>query len=140
MITTRDIIGTQVHTTDAFDGWLEALQDNVAKAAISERIERLKRGLAGDAQPVTGMAGLYELRIDVGPGYRVYFIKVGKQIILLMLGGDKSTQKADIATAKNMVRQIVKKTTEAKKKREVEKRTAEKAAAKASRSTQSKRK
>ena len=116
------IIGTQVDTTDEFDEWLRALQDQIAKAAITERIERLRKGLIGDAHPVTGMSGLYELRIDVGQGYRVYFIKVGKQIILLLIGGDKSTQKADISAAKNMVREILKKATKAKKKREEEER------------------
>jgi putative addiction module killer protein len=134
------IIGTQVDTTDEFDDWLGALQDQVAKAAIAERIERLKKGLVGDVHPVSGMPGLHELRIDVGPGYRVYFIKVGKQIILLLLGGDKSTQKADIAAAKNMVREIVKKAAEAKNEREKEERKAEKTTEKARRSTKSKRK
>lgn len=133
------IIATQVNTTDEFDKWLEALQDQVAKAAIAERIERLKKGLVGDVHPVTGMSGLYELRVNVGPGYRVYFIKVGKQIVLLLLGGDKSTQKADIAAAKNMVSEIVKKATEAKKKREEEERMAKVAAERVSRSAKSKK-
>jgi putative addiction module killer protein len=135
-----DITETRIDRTDEFDDWLGALQDQVAKAAITERIERLKKGLLGDVRPVGGMPGLYELRVDVGPGYRVYFIKVGKQIILLLLGGDKSTQKADIAAAKSMVREIVKKAAEARKKREEEERKAEKASGKARRSTTSKRK
>lgn len=134
------IIETQVDTTDEFDDWLGALQDQVAKAAIIERIERLKKGLVGDAHPVTGMPGLHELRINVGPGYRVYFIKVGKQIILLLLGGDKSTQKTDIATAKKMVREIVKKAAEAKNKRKEKEPKAEKAIEKDRRSTKPKRK
>ncbi|WP_373987760.1 type II toxin-antitoxin system RelE/ParE family toxin [Duganella sp. BuS-21] len=134
------IIGTQVDTTDEFDDWLGALQNQIAKAAITERIERLRKGLVGDAHPVTGMSGLYERRIDVGQGYRVYFIKVGKQIILLLIGGDKSTQKADIPAAKNMGREIVKKATEAKTKREEEERQAEKATEKSHRSTKLKRK
>jgi len=133
------IIATQVNTTDEFDEWLEALQDQVAKGAIAERIERLKRGLIGDAHPVTGMSGLYELRVNVGPGYRVYFIKVGKQIVLLLLGGDKSTQKADIAAAKDMVGEIVKKAAEARNKRKEEDPKAQKTAEKASRSAKEKK-
>jgi len=133
------IIATQVNTTDEFDEWLEALQDQVAKAAIAERIERLKKGLVGDAHPVTGMSGLYELRVNVGRGYRVYFIKVGKQIVLLLLGGDKSTQKADIAAAKNMVGAIMEKAAELKKKRQEEEQKTQKTAEKASRSAKSKK-
>lgn len=67
-------------------------------ARIAARIERLELGLLGDCRSVRG--GISELRIDYGPGYRVYFAKTGKDVILLLCGGDKSTQQSDIAEAK----------------------------------------
>ncbi len=81
-----------------FTGWLDRLKDAKAKAAIFKRIARLRLGLFGDAKPVGG--GVHELRVDIGPGYRVYYARSGKEIILLLCGGDKRTQDADIIKAK----------------------------------------
>jgi len=78
--------------------WLETVTDAVAFAAIQSRTDRLKRGLFGDSKPVG--KGVWELRIDTGPGYRVYYSRSGKQVVLLFCGGDKRSQTADIKTAK----------------------------------------
>lgn len=90
------------HGKDHFQGWLDALDDRKAKLAIIRRVARLAAGLAGDRQSLRG--GIQELRIDVGPGYRVYFAFVGKTVILLACGGTKRTQGRDIASAINMLR------------------------------------
>lgn len=116
-----------VQKTNEFALWLAALKDDVGKAAITDRIERLERGSLGDVHPVEGAPGLYELRVFVGPGYRVYFITVGKTIILLLCGGDKSTQTNDIRRAKNVLEDIKKQNAAARKKREETDRAAEKA-------------
>lgn len=81
-----------------FSIWLKSLNDSKARARIRVRIDRLKRGNFGDSKSVG--EGVYELRIDYGPGYRVYFGKVGLTIVLLLCGGDKSTQTVDIRKAK----------------------------------------
>ena len=92
-----------VHYTDT-DGrdliadWLNGLRDRRAMARIAARIERLELGLLGDCRSVKG--GVSELRIDYGPGYRIYFARMGKTVILLLGGGIKSTQKSDVAEAK----------------------------------------
>lgn len=78
--------------------WLATVTDAVAFAAIQSRTDRLKRGLFGDCEPVG--EGVWELRIDTGPGYRVYYARSGKQVVLLLCGGDKRKQKADINRAK----------------------------------------
>lgn len=83
-----------------FDAWLRKLRDSEAKARILMRVERLSFGNAGDVKPVGG--GISEMRIDHGPGYRVYFKKQGDRIAVLLCGGDKSTQKADIIRAKKI--------------------------------------
>lgn len=87
---------------DHFQDWLDALRDRQATVAIIRRVARLAFGLAGDRQSVRG--GIQELRIDVGPGYRVYFAFVGKAFILLTCGGTKRTQERDIAAAIEMLR------------------------------------
>lgn len=87
---------------DHFQDWLDALRDRQAKVAIIRRVARLASGLAGDRQSVRG--GVQELRIDVGPGYRVYFAFVGKAVILLACGGTKGTQEQDIIRALDMLR------------------------------------
>lgn len=76
------------------------LRDKKATAVIAQRIVRVQSGLLGDVKPVGG--GVSELRINFGPGYRVYFTRHGHDIILLLCGGDKGTQAADIRTAKQM--------------------------------------
>jgi putative addiction module killer protein len=77
--------------------WLAGLRDMRARAKIQARIDRLESGNAGDCEPVG--EGVYELRIHYGPGYRVYFCNTGRQIVLLLCGGDKSTQQTDIKLA-----------------------------------------
>ncbi len=79
--------------------WLESVRDAVARSAILSRADRLRRGLFGDCDPVG--AGVWELRIDVGPGYRVYYARSGRQVVLLLCGGDKRKQSADINRAKD---------------------------------------
>lgn len=84
-----------------FDEWLRQLKDQRAVARIQVRIDRLAGGNPGDSRPVGG--GISELRIDYGPGYRVYFLQDGRrQIILLLCGGAKSSQPEDIARAKQI--------------------------------------
>jgi putative addiction module killer protein len=78
--------------------WLEGLADRSVRARILARIDRLALGNAGDFASVG--EGVLELRLDFGPGYRVYYSKVGSVVLLLLCGGDKSTQKKDIANAK----------------------------------------
>lgn len=83
-----------------FDIWMRRLKDPGARARILVRIDRLGQGNFGDVKPVG--AGVSEMRIDYGPGYRVYFKRQGAQVILLLCGGDKSTQAADIERAKRL--------------------------------------
>lgn len=82
---------------DVFEHWLDGVRDLRAQAAILARLDRLELGAFGDVKPVGG--GVSELRIDVGAGYRVYFTRRGKMILLLLCGGDKSSQGADIKRA-----------------------------------------
>ena len=82
-----------------FHEWYFALQDVKARAVIRERLTRVERGLLGDSKGVGG--GICELRFDLGPGYRIYFGQEGRTIILLLCGGDKSTQGKDIKTARS---------------------------------------
>ena len=81
-----------------FSEWLKALQDGKARARIRVRLDRVSLGNMGDCHGVGD--GVQELRIDYGPGYRVYFGQLGSTIVLLLCGGDKSTQTKDIALAK----------------------------------------
>jgi putative addiction module killer protein len=105
-----DNMGTIVHTcimkrirrSSVFIKWLKKLKDRIAKALIVARVSRLKEGNPGDSGPVG--EGLSEMRIHYGPGYRVYFKDTGKEIIILLCGGDKSTQQADIIRAKKIAR------------------------------------
>lgn len=83
-----------------FKDWLRSLRDKPTKARIQNRIDRLRLGAFGDSRGVGG--GVFELRIHLGPGYRVYFAMHGAQVILLLCGGDKSTQVRDIADAQRL--------------------------------------
>ena len=83
-----------------FDQWLRKLRDSNAKSRIQMRIRRLGLGNSGDVRPIG--SGLSEMRIDYGPGYRVYFLQSGQVLIVLLCGGDKSTQQADIKLAKRL--------------------------------------
>lgn len=82
---------------DPYQEWLDRLKDRAAKARLTMRVNRLAAGAFGDCKPVG--SGVWELRVDVGPGYRVYYALAGKQVVLLLLGGDKGTQHADIEKA-----------------------------------------
>ncbi len=92
----------EIRKTGAFARWIDGLQDLRARARIQARIERLAAGHAGDVQPVG--EGVSELRIDYGPGYRVYFRKQGRTLIILLAGGDKDSQSRDIRTALRLAR------------------------------------
>lgn len=87
----------EIRKTDQFANWLDNLRDIQAKARVLVRIERLATGNAGDVKPVGD--GVSEMRIDYGPGYRVYFIQRGSELIVLLAGGDKSSQSRDIKSA-----------------------------------------
>ncbi len=83
--------------TDVFARWLDGLRDIRARARVQVRIERLAMGNQGDTRSVG--EGVFELRIDYGPGYRVYFTRRGREIVILLAGGDKRTQARDITKA-----------------------------------------
>lgn len=87
----------RIEQTAEFADWLDDLKDRIAAKKVAQRIVRLQSGLFGDVKPVG--QGVSELRIDYGPGYRVYFQQRGPVLILLLVGGDKSTQRRDIARA-----------------------------------------
>ena len=93
-----------VRKTDVFVQWLDGLSDIRARARVLARIERLASGNPGDVVPVG--EGVSELRIDYGPGYRVYFKQFGQILIVLLAGGDKSTQPKDIKTALRLARNL----------------------------------
>ena len=91
-------------TTEVFDAWFAKLDDRVGKMRIQARIDRAELGHFGDCEPIG--EGLSEMRIHCGPGYRVYFTQRGLQVVILLAGGDKSTQSKDIKTARRMAREI----------------------------------
>ena len=90
----------EIRKTAAFAAWLDGLGDLRGRARVQARIERLAAGHAGDAKPVG--EGVSELRIDTGPGYRVYFTRRGREVVILLAGGDKSTQSKDFRTAQKL--------------------------------------
>lgn len=87
----------EIQKTDLYENWFRALKSENARARINARLRRLELGNPGDVKPVG--QGISELRIDYGPGYRVYYMQKGKKLIILLAGGDKRTQSADIKTA-----------------------------------------
>lgn len=89
----------EIRKTEKYAQWLDGLRDIKARARIQVLVERLAAGNAGDVKPVPVGEGVSELRIDYGPGYRVYFTKRGRKLVILLAGGDKSTQTGDIKTA-----------------------------------------
>jgi putative addiction module killer protein len=91
-----------VRKTELFAEWLDRLPDLRARARVQARIERLALGNPGDVQPVG--EGVSEMRLNYGPGYRVYFKRRGREMIILLAGGDKSTQAKDIKTALRLAR------------------------------------
>jgi len=94
----------EVRQTETFAHWLEKLRDGRARARINARIRRLSLGNPGDAKSLGG--GVSEMRIDYGPGYRVYFVRRGEALIILVAVGDKRSQKQDVATAIKLAREF----------------------------------
>ena len=93
----------EVVRTEEFEAWLAKLKDLSGKGRIIRRLDRLGQGNAGDVRPIG--RGLSELRIHVGPGYRVYFMQDGDTLILLLCGGDKSTQRRDTTRARKLAQE-----------------------------------
>ena len=93
-----------IQQTETFAEWLKSVRDQKARIAIVRRIDRAAAGNFGDVRPVGG--GVSEMRIDIGAGYRVYFVVRGKAIVILLCGGDKKSQQADIEIAKAMAREV----------------------------------
>ena len=94
----------EIRKTETFAKWLDGLDDIRARARILVRIERLAAGNPGDVKPVG--EGVSELRIDYGPGYRVYYKKKGRSVVILLAGGDKRTQSRNIKTALRLAKNL----------------------------------
>ncbi|MCB2020663.1 MAG: type II toxin-antitoxin system RelE/ParE family toxin [Rhizobacter sp.] len=94
----------EVRQTATYSAWFDSLRDRVAKVRIDIRVRRLSLGNAGDVKTVG--AGVSELRVNFGPGYRVYFVQRGNEYIVLLAGGDKSSQDSDIREAKALAREL----------------------------------
>ncbi|MCY4133179.1 MAG: type II toxin-antitoxin system RelE/ParE family toxin [Nitrospira sp.] len=94
----------EIRQTDVYARWFRRLRDSQARARINTRIRRLSLGNPGNVRAVG--EGVSELRIDYGPGYRVYFVRRGQSLALLLAGGDKSTQDQDIEKAHNLAREL----------------------------------
>ena len=93
-----------IYTTEVFDAWFESLKDKQTARRIQARIDRAEEGNFGDHKAVG--EGVFEMRIHHGPGFRVYFIQRGLEIVILLAGGDKSSQSKDIETAHELARQL----------------------------------
>lgn len=93
----------EVRQTTVFRDWLDGLKDRRAQSRIAKRIANVQSGLLGDAKFFDGIG---ELRVDYGPGYRVYFVRRGATVVILLCGGDKSTQGRDIHHAKKMAEEL----------------------------------
>ena len=94
----------EIETIDEFDDWLENLRDGKAQKVIVKRIRVMSLGTLGDTRALGN--GLFEARIHYGPGYRLYFINTGLVILILLCGGDKSTQKTDIVRARALAKEV----------------------------------
>ena len=90
--------------TDVYKRWFTALRDARAQARINVRLRRVELGVLGDCKPVG--EGVFELRVDYGPGYRVYFVQRGYEVIILLAGGDKASQARDIKSALKLARNV----------------------------------
>lgn len=90
--------------TPQFTAWIDGLKDITGRARILARIRRLADGNPGDHRNLTG--GISELRVDVGPGYRVYYTQRGNELVILLVGGDKASQQRDIEKAKEIARAL----------------------------------
>ena len=94
----------EVRQSQTYAGWFNGLRDRTAKTRIDIRIRRLSLGNPGDVKPVG--EGVSELRVDYGPGYRIYFMQKADVLIVLLVGGDNSSQDRDIRNAKNLAREL----------------------------------
>lgn len=94
----------EIRQTEVYEQWFDSVRDRQARVRIDARIRRLSLGNPGDVTPVG--EGVSELRIDYGPGYRVYFVQRGHALVVLLAGGDKRTQDRDISTALEMAREL----------------------------------
>ncbi len=94
----------EIRQTETYASWFNSLRDRAAKARINTRIRRLSLGNPGDVKPVGG--GISELRINYGPGHRVYFLKCNQTFVILLAGGDKSTQSQDIKEALELAQKL----------------------------------
>jgi putative addiction module killer protein len=94
----------EVRQTDVFTDWFAGLRDREARARITVRIRRLSLGNPGDVKPVG--SGVSEMRIDYGPGYRVYFVRRGDTVVVLLCGGDKRNQDRDVARALELAQEV----------------------------------
>ncbi len=94
----------ELRRTEVYERWFQRLDDHRSKALINMRVLRLAMGNPGDVRPVGG--GVSELRIHHGPGYRVYFVQRGDTLVVLLAGGDKSTQERDIRAAQRLARDV----------------------------------
>jgi putative addiction module killer protein len=94
----------EVRQTDVFVAWFDGLKDRAARARITARIRRLSLGNPGDVKPAG--QGVSEMRIDYGPGYRVYFVQRGEALVILLCGGDKRDQSRDIARALELAKEV----------------------------------
>ncbi len=95
---------SEIRQTAAFRKWMQGLADHRARLAIAKRIDRLAFGHAGDSHSVGD--GVSELRVHLGPGYRVYFTRRGETVVVLLCGGDKGSQERDIARAKALAQEL----------------------------------
>ena len=94
----------EIRQTEVYSRWFKSLRDRQARARIDVRIRRLSLGNPGDVRPVG--EGVSEMRIDYGPGYRLYFVQRGQALVVLLAGGDKHTQDRDIKTALELAREL----------------------------------
>lgn len=94
----------EVQLTEEFEAWLAGLRDRAAQMRVLARIRRISLGNLGDWKSLDGSVS--EIRVDYGPGYRLYFVRRGAEVILLLAGGDKSTQRRDIKRAAELLKQL----------------------------------
>ncbi|MDR2685859.1 MAG: type II toxin-antitoxin system RelE/ParE family toxin [Rickettsiales bacterium] len=94
----------EIHSTETFDVWIDGLKDDNTRTAIFRYIDRMADGNLGKTKSVGD--GIMENKINIGPGYRIYFTRTGRTILLLLCGGDKSTQQRDIRQAKQLKQEV----------------------------------
>ena len=94
----------EIRQTVIYEKWIAGLRDRQARARVEARIRRLSLGNPGDVKPVG--EGISEMRINYGPGYRIYFVQRGQHLVILLAGGDKSSQARDIKTAQSLAREL----------------------------------